>query len=76
MGTRSAHEEGGNASATSRSAVQEIVPRWNVAEYKRLYLNTLNSRRFDAKFSDSRNFRLHDCMGVRRDTDIVNWNRR
>lgn len=65
-----------SASATSRFTVREPVPHWNVAEFKRLYPSTLDTRRFLAMFSDGRNATMFDCMGVRRDTDIGVWERR
>lgn len=49
---RSVHEEEGNASATSSFVEREIVPHLDLAEYRRLCPNTLNTRRFGAVFRE------------------------
>lgn len=63
-----------NTSATRRVVVRETVPHWNVANYWRLYPNTLDARRFGAMLSVERNCITFDCLAVRGDRDIGAWN--
>lgn len=72
---RLAHEEGDDASTTSRFVLRETMPHKDVPDYRWLYLNALDERRFGAMFSDRQNSTKSDRMEVRRDTDIGAWNR-
>lgn len=56
--------------------VRESVPNWGVAEYMRLYPNTLDERRFVAMFSEGRNSTMFDFKVVHRSTNIGSWSRR
>lgn len=67
---RPAYEGAGNVSTTSRFVVRETALHWDVAVYRRLYLNMLDARCFGVRFSDGRSFTMFDRMEARRDTDI------
>lgn len=56
--------------------VRETVFHWNIADYRRLYPNTVYARRFGAMVIVGQNSKMSDRMGVRRDTDTGAWNQR
>lgn len=51
------------------------VSQWTAAEYKNMFLDCPDVRRFEAVFSDCRNAMMYDQRGVRQDTDIGGRNR-
>lgn len=61
---------GGATSATSCFVGRETMLYWSVAGYRRLYSNTLDSRRFEAVFSDRWNSNMFDRWKIRRATDF------
>lgn len=65
----------GGTSTTTRFVVRKPVPHWSVAEFKRLYPNMLDARRFMVMFSDGRNALMLGRVGIRCDTEIGAWER-
>lgn len=70
--------EGGRNSmqATTRFVVCETVLYGDVAEYRRLFSNTFDARRFCKMLSNGRTSTTFDRVGFRRDTAIGTCNRR
>lgn len=70
VATRSTHKEGGSASSTDPFVRRETVPHWDLAEYRRLYPNTLDARRFGAVSDDGQNSVVSDRLEFCCDTDV------
>lgn len=70
--------------AANRNADEEVVELelhsgcsdWAVAQYKALYADSLDARRFSAMLSDGYTRTMFDQRGVWRDTKMSAWERR
>lgn len=67
---RSVHEEGSSTPAMSCFVLRETEAHGVVAEYRRLYSNLHDARRFGAMLSDGRNSRMFDRLGICRVIDF------